>query len=757
MANKNETNFKKLEDQLNQIDKMMDDVFSQTYNSKNTLANSLDNISKSIDDELDHFNISDDSRQIANVTQLYNRINLDLGISSSAGTLDQEIFSNDIFTNNILDSQNQNRYIKIINNEYDTICKYMPKMKTAIELKKDNVLCADNFGKKFISTKCSSVSSEEETAKFNKRCNEIIKKYNLETLFDEMVDDAYTYGEYFLYYVPYKKAFEELIKRKNSNPIFAKTESVFIESGKISDSILKSIDNREMKVDFENVDIGGTAGLKIVLHKTGFIDNIIESHNQMETTIHKLNENFSSVYEMAINEATETNTVSKEVSKNKKFKLDKTIDDTLEYDDISDDGLINNKMKTTINDKIKIEIPGYVLRKLKSESIILLYIEDTCIGYYYIELDQDFVPGNQIVYNGNTQNVYKSNEKNNIDVMMKYLSAKISEHIDKNFIIKNQDISKEIYLMLKYNDMYNVTQQNTRMNIFFIPADDIIHFKFKTNPDTHRGVSCMEKGMMSAKLWICITMCNAIGMMTRGQDKRIYYVKQQVETNVSKSLINVINQLKKGNFGVRQMESVNNMLNILGRFQEHVIPLGPNGDSPVQFEVMPGQDIKVDTDFLSNLEEQAIGSTDVPLELVNAVKSLDYAVHYSMTNARFMKIVYKDQTIAENFFSTIFTRIYNSEYAENKEINVELPPPSFLTYTNGAQFVENVKGYINAIAEVELADETDDELKTAIVKSLFEYYMGSHFEADIFNKIKSTAKLKIESMRNSQKGEQENE
>ena len=41
---------------------------------------------------------------------------------------------------------------------------------------------------------------------------------------------------------------------------------------------------------------------------------------------------------------------------------------------------------------------------------------------------------------------------------------------------------------------------------------------------------------------------------------------------------------------------------------------------------MPGQDIKTNDEFLAGLEEQSIDPTGVPLELVNALKSLDYSL-----------------------------------------------------------------------------------------------------------------------------------
>ena len=59
--------------------------------------------------------------------------------------------------------------------------------------------------------------------------------------------------------------------------------------------------------------------------------------------------------------------------------------------------------------------------------------------------------------------------------------------------------------------------------------------------------------------------------------------------NIFRRNIRHIHLHRKGNFGIRQMESVNNILNIVGKFNDFVIPVGPSGDSPVSFDILSGQ------------------------------------------------------------------------------------------------------------------------------------------------------------------------
>ena len=98
------------------------------------------------------------------------------------------------------------------------------------------------------------------------------------------------------------------------------------------------------------------------------------------------------------------------------------------------------------------------------------------------------------------------------------------------------------------------------------------------NDKSHRGVSDLAKSIFPAKLFTCLYISNTIALLTRGYDKRLYHVKQTVDTNITSVLLNVINQIKRSNFNLRQIENMNNILNVTGRFNDLVIPQNANGE-----------------------------------------------------------------------------------------------------------------------------------------------------------------------------------
>jgi hypothetical protein len=329
------------------------------------------------------------------------------------------------------------------------------------------------------------------------------------------------------------------------------------------------------------------------------------------------------------------------------------------------------------------------------------------------------------------------------ELAMRYIASRISQHIDNHFINSNKDLKEDIYAILNYNDKFDMSRSND-IAVTFLPANDVIHCYFDFDENTHRGISDLQKSVVPAMLYILLYLTDIIGKITRSTDKRVYYVKQNVETNVAKTMMNVVQQIKKGNMGMRQIESMNNILNIVGKYNDYIIPVGQSGDPPIQFEVMQGQSIETPTDIMDKMEEAAVNSTGVPIEVVNSTYQADYAIRFSMSNTRFLKNVYQRQRVTEKFLSKIYTKIYNYEYMENNSlIYIVLPPPTYLTMTNNQQLIDNVTQLADKIIELELADCEDDE-KNMFKKLYIRRFLSTYIDFDEVERIKDEAKVELE-------------
>ena len=707
----------------------MNDLYSKTYftspSNKNDLMATKYKINKTIDDIISN---NMELVGIPNITSLFNRLDaIQKDPISNKKIVD--MFSDRQLMDGLISTYIQNKYMRDYDNEIDSVLKYCPKLAEALEVRKDNVLSADHFSKDFIDV--SDDMNVQDDAVFMKRCTDIKDIYDLSEKVEDWYINAATYGEVFVYIVPYHKAIARLLANKNNlvtsqSPVQESTISI-----NNTTPIFESIKN-------EYFSSGKELNIKVEFNMTGMLIDTIKDRYKAINESERL-------HEQALQEALAPNTITsiyskksttggssikrdhaKEASKDNKLEIDKGIinkdkEDQLDYSDFekdktSNDGLIDSNKEKLDNadpEKIKLKIPGSVIKELERYHIIPLYIDDLCLGYYYLEFKENdqYTMNTQladpvIALKANTK-LYNDADLAQQDQMLRYISSQLASQMDAKFVNANQDLRKEIYMILKHNDSFN-TPNPEGIRVTFIPPEDIEHITFKRNNKTHRGISDLEKALLPAKLYAGLYITNTIASMTRAQDRRVYYVKQAVDTNISEVLLNVIDQIKKSNFNIRQIENINQVLNILGRFNDFVIPTGPNGDAPVQFEVMQGQSVDPQSDLMEKLEEMAVNSTDVPLELIQARNSIDYAVQLTMTNSKFLRKIYTRQGKFQAYLSRIFTKLYNAEYFESINIKIQLPPPMFLNITNVDQLSNNIVNLAQTITDIEIAENQDD-------------------------------------------------
>ena len=699
----------------------IDNLYKNTYFSQINNKKDLNNIKADIDASIDDIiNANINNVGVPNISQLYSRLKIKNGENSdSISNQLEDLFNDKSLTDSLMVNFTENRYIKDYDEEIDIICKYMPSLEDALDAKKDNVLSADHFTKDFINAK--NKSNINNSVVFNDRISLLKDKYNLLELFETAYDNASKYGEEFIYNVSYNKALSRLLSTKNN------TSAPFVTTEATND-IIDGVITESFEINYKDEKI---SNFNVELNVSGVIESLVLEYKKASEI---LNENSTKYY---------SNTVPRNIS----FEgIEK------KKDKIASDGLIDVNSKENKNN---INVPGSIIKRLKRENVLPIYIEDLCLGYYYIEHDYESLFGAQSAMDpmlslktGKTNTLI--NNKNN-DNVIKMLSSKLSSFIDSKFINANQDLSKEIYMILKHNDIFNAKDSN-QFKVTFIPPEDIVHIYFKKDPVTHRGISDLDRALIPAKLYTSLYMTGYLGIMTRGHDKRVYYVKQNVDTNISKVLLNTINQIKKGNMGARELTSVKNLLNITGRYNDYIIPVGASGDSPINFEVMQGQNIDIKQELLDLLEQMAVNSTDVPYEYVQSRQTVDYAVRLTMSSGKFLRKSFKRRAKCEIFFSRIMTNVYNTEFDENDDIEVELPPPAFLNLLNTNSMIQNINETVSSILEMEMADETDEMVRNIFTKKLKRNYLSGYLDLKNIESLKeqSYMEAKIEKQKNSE-------
>ena len=693
-------------------------LYKNTYLTNPDNYSDLEMIKTNIDNSIDNIisnNIN--SVGIPNISKLYSRIQLkgdnttkdDRMITTEL----ENLFNDPSVTDGILSTYAQNKYIKDLDEEIDLICKYMPQLEDALDAKKDNVLAADHFSKDFVNAINKTDLNDDPS--FQQRIETLKETYNLLELFEDIYDKAAHYGEQFIYIIPYNKALNTIMNARNTGynaSVVTQEAAGLSTNGKIK-LCIDTTQGKESKIV--------TEGVKDFIPLETDI-NIGKLNVEIDTT---------GILESALNEYSAIQNVYKRKKENNNYN-----NSGFEGSEATE-GIISAK-----KDNTKINAPGCIIKKLRRENVIPLYIDELCLGYYYFEYENDdiftqssYMSDPMMALKAGKFNVTEDNMKK--EQMMRFISSKLSNFIDSKFINANQDLRKEIYMILKHNNLFNVNMQN-QLKISFIPPEDMVHMYFQKDTKTNRGISDLDKSLLPAKLYTSLYVTNTIGILTRGQDKRVYYVRQNIDSNISQTLLNTINQIKKSNFGARELASVKNILNITGRYNDYVIPTGPTGDSPIQFEIMQGQNIDPKTELMNILEQMAINGTDVPYEYIQARQTVDYAVRLTMSNGKFLRKVFKRQAVVERFFSRILTMIYNSEFQTNEEIKVSLPPPAFLNITNTNQMIQNTNDYVENIVEMEAGGE-GEEVKALFRQKLKRYYLSTYLDLKTINELKQKA------------------
>lgn len=748
----------------NTIQNSLDNLYSKTYYSQASNKQDLETIKNKLDSSIDNIvSVNMDNTGRGTMSTLYSRIqqqgsSIKPGNKEGGQSLESLINDSQVIEAGLMGFINDTTTVFDYDNKIDTILKYMPRLQEALDTRKDNVLSADHFSKDFINVTSSSITNDSET--YNEHIKFIKETYKFQDLTDEIYDQASKYGEAFVYVVPYKKAVARLLKQKNNTraELDIKEHTIITESGNIE------MDKLPKEITPEMFEQAGLNNIQLECY-TGAINSVVENIMRFEKASHSLNE-MSLNYEGADFSEETIEESANNIRDVVKGRFQKTIKDDLSFegfDDRGQEGLVDKAKKKSKDDKY-INVPGTIVKILERKHVIPIYIENYCFGYYYIEVDGPYNPvgdydkmqdptmslkGSNSILSTNSM-LDQSTKQNNI---IRYIANQISNFIDAKFINANQDLRNEIYTILKFNYDNNSSHMN-KVRVTFIPPDDMEHVYFKMNEDTHRGISDLDKAMFPATLYCANYITHAIWNMTRAQDKRVYYVNQTVDTNISKTLLNTINQIKKGNFGIRQIENINHILNITGMFNDYIIPRGPSGNSPIDFEVMQGQSVEYQTEFMTMLEEMSINSTDVPMEMIQMRNSVDYSSQLTMSSSKFLRKVYNRQSKFQMNLTRIFNKIYNNEFDDNIQTSVILPPPMFLNITNTNQMMTNVNEYSQSVAQLILDPDEEEPVKNEVIREINKFNLGSYLNIPELEDIAHKAKQRIAAESNEKSGEE---
>lgn len=552
----NNLNTRRTSNKLDVIDRKMDNLYKNINISRTDNRNNLDSIIDDLDTALDRLQGSEIS--VSNMSELIRR--LDKKTNSDTTEFMKgvtSLFEDDSIIGSLIANETIHQFISSENYTYDMLCKYMPRLQTALEIKRDNVLSSDNFSKEFINP-TSYISVKRDAELFNINTKKLENEYNLSTFFEKTYMNVSKYGEDFIYIVPYGVAFERVIRRSRENRAGSRSPftafNMYGESAEYSESTvcLKEdfVDSKEFKEYINEIsDVGWDKSIREVCSD----DFSLDLHFNTTGMLHDRVRDMAFVQEQS--QLDKFRSLSSLQERSAEAQMRKM---TPENDGLTraanggvQDGLIVPGELSRDPDKIDNNFLGAVVERLPRENVVPIYIGNVCFGYYYFEFAEDptacgFCGGHHMTPGlSNANALARSTSEEQEEMVIRYISARISNAIDTKFINSNKDLKEEIYAILRYNEKFDMSKAN-HLGVTFIPADDIVHCYFDIDEHTHRGISDLKNSIVTGMLYVLLYLTTLIGQVTRSTDKRVYYVKQNVETNVARTMMNVVKQIKKG-------------------------------------------------------------------------------------------------------------------------------------------------------------------------------------------------------------------
>lgn len=644
--------------------------------------------------------------------------------------------------------------------DYDLIMKFMPQLKGIIrDTVVPAILSPNDHTKSFLSLKVSQV--EDEDKKWEKSLNLMQKTELLPIKIKELIEQTCYYGVQRCRVVSYST----LLTRLN--------RSISSKSGRLNEAY----NSIELKVDTDDSNIKSIyesfesykLNLPENMNKTDFLNGVskslVERVNRVvidnadykegvdELAYRSMAMNYENIpteyRSMVEGYANTSDLTGKTVtSKNdKKIKSDAEIAD----------GLFAQQ-QVNADDKDRIDVKGVYYKREDIRKLIPCHINDIIVGYYKIDVKtmNDTMKASDKTtnlasnpYNSMTMkdldNILADNRESYRDNYTMNFAKLLIKRTNKKFLEDNGEFAKDMYEILKY---YDIHDESNNINLTFIPANEMYEIKI------NNGISLFDDALFPAKLYIALLISNMMLKLLRSADKRVYYIKQGIDTNVSNSLMQAIMQIKKSEISLGDMGNINRIFGYLGRFNDYFVPISPDGEKPFDFDIMQGQDVQVtQDDFMEELKKSAILALGTPYGVTDYDERTDLATRLVSENIKFSyQIIYKQMELTP-YLSRMLTAYTKAMYPSLEDtVDVLLPPPVNLKLNLLSDQLNSLQSLSDMISEACLPDNSDSEtfditkrlLSKEVIKQLSSGILEWNLYDDLSEKCRVKAKLIIE-------------
>lgn len=639
---------------------------------------------------------------------------------------------------------------KNINNKYEDlrmVVEQLCELSTAVTTLRDNVVAADGV----LSDRGKSIIidglSEDDEKKVRGMIEDIEEKYDLNTkLNNTVVLNCLTYGDFFVFHQPYSRIFSkfDMAKRnraylstESSNSLLVDVkESVTTVSGKkVRKLVMDDNIDDDVNIVYESLTnaledmskekraaIGTKVGKPQVKE---YLENIymnVEIINDGDAPLME-DANIASLSDPDLLKMVVAQKRKNAKDSKPSFDLrDMTAPDSVvNTDDVTQNGEILPEYK---------DIPGVYFKLMSPLRTVPVYVLDECIGYYllyetYGEIRNNMLQNNQL---NRTNLVFQQvRNKDSATSIIDVIANRIIHKIDNKFIKNNLQFRDLMVNALMYDDLY---QKDFKVQ--FVSVEYMTHFKVNEDIDTHLGTSMLKRSLFYGKLYMTMLMSKVVGSVTRSNDTRVFYIKQSgIDKDVQKQVQRAAREYKDNQISFNDVASVNTLISKAGKAKDLFVSTGKSGERPMEFDVLAGQDIQMNTDFIEFLRKNMINGTDVPAVILEYNDSADFAKSIEMGNIKYANKICSTQKELNHPATKMYRSMLKFEHPELTETQINAVKfrfnrPKSLAVQNDADTYNNAETGATFLVKAICGDSTNtysDEVKDMLFNYLISNVM----------------------------------
>lgn len=301
-------------------------------------------------------------------------------------------------------------------------------------------------------------------------------------------------------------------------------------------------------------------------------------------------------------------------------------------------------------------LAGSSVRRLDPRRVVKLNVGDQCFGYFYMDgpvsatmarrpranvkgYEANLIPSGTPATNalpGSMRNIDLDTSvgdmaKDKETMVADAALRAIGKRIGAKFLEKNVEFREIVLALLDARSRDRSGRRDTAKVVYLAP-DEVIHFR----PDSEGeyGTSLLFPALFMGKLFLANLTNTIMLKLTRGPDKRVYYVDVGMENDLEATVNAFMNEVKSKEIRFDQLGNIGNIFRNVGVFNDIFVPM-TDGQRPVDMETISGMDVQMDGDFMEFLRKSISSAIGVPANLSQYSEEVEFARQLSMQNGRF--------------------------------------------------------------------------------------------------------------------------